>query len=158
MSNRFKIKSGYTGRVIVARLKSTSDLLQSLQEIVTCEDVKAGVILSGVGLLDKAEIRNCKSLPDEFPITNKNRTFLSFNKPLEIISISGNIAIVERKPLVHAHITLSYVEGDEITVIGGHLIEGCEIFGFAEVALLELNNIDMEKRYDEETRTYQLFE
>ena len=148
---------GGAGRVVVARLKPGSDLLLSIQEIANKEGVGAGVILSGVGLLGEARLRNCKSLPEEFPITNSNRTYLSFHRPLEILSISGNVAMAEGSPLVHAHATLSYVEGGGIGVIGGHLIEGCIIFGFAEIILMELENIEMEKRYDDETRTLQLF-
>jgi predicted DNA-binding protein with PD1-like motif len=157
MTNRYDVRSGEAGRVIVARLKPGSDLLGSLQEIVGKEGVKAGVILSGVGLLGEARLRNCKSLPEEYPITDENRTYLSFSRPLEILSLSGNITVAEASPLVHAHVTLSHVEGGEIGVIGGHLIEGCTIFGFAEIILMELRDIEMEKNYDEKTRTLQLF-
>ena len=157
MTNRYDVRSGEAGRVIVARLKPGSDLLGSLQEIVGIKGIKAGVILSGVGLLGEARLRNCKSLPEEYPITDENRTYLYFSKPLEILSLSGDITVAEGSPLVHAHITLSHVEGGEIGVIGGHLIEGCTIFGFAEIILMELRDIEMEKNYDEETRTLQLF-
>jgi len=157
MINRYDVRSGVSGRVIVARLKPGSDLLRSLQEIVDREGVKAGVILSGVGLLGEARLRNCESLPEEYPITDENRTYLSFSRPLEILSLSGNITVAEGNPLVHAHLTLSQVGGDEIGIIGGHLIEGCVIFGFAEIILMELKDIKMEKNYDEETRTLQLF-
>jgi hypothetical protein len=143
--------------VIVARVKPGSDLLRSLQKIVAEEGITSGVIVSGVGLLKQARLRNCKSLPEEYPITDANRTFLSFEKPLEILSISGNVTLAEGEPLVHAHLTLSSVEGTEITVIGGHLIEGCEVFGFSEFAILELEGVEMVKRFDEETRTLQLF-
>ena len=157
MTNRYELRSGEAGRVMVARLKPGSDLLGALQEMVEDEGVEAGVILSGVGLLREARLRNCKSLPEEFPITDENRTYLSFSRPLEVLSMSGNVSMAEGSPLVHAHVTLSYVEGDEIGVVGGHLIEGCIVFGFAEVILMELDNIKMEKRFDEETRTLQLF-
>ena len=157
MTNRYDLRSGGAGKVMVARLKPGSDLLGALQEMVEDEGVEAGVILSGVGLLREARLRNCKSLPEEFPITDENRTYLSFSRPLEVLSMSGNVSMAEGSPLVHAHVTLSYVEGDEIGVVGGHLIEGCIIFGFAEVILMELDNIKMEKRFDEETRTLQLF-
>ena len=42
-------------------------------------------------------------------------------------------------------------------MIGRHLMEGCIIFGFAEIILMELEDIEMEKNYDDETRTLQLF-
>lgn len=157
MADRYIVRSGRPGRVIVARVKPGSDLLSSLQKIAAEERITSGVIVSGVGLLKQARLRNCKSLPEEYPITDANRTFLSFEKPLEILSISGNVTLAEGEPLVHAHLTLSSVEGTEITVIGGHLIEGCEVFGFSEFAILELEGVEMVKRFDEETRTLQLF-
>ena len=157
MSDRYIVRSGKPGRVIVARVKPGSDLLRSLQKIAAEEGVTSGIIVSGVGLLKHARLRNCKSLPDEYPISDVNRTFLSFEKPLEILSMSGNVTLAEGEPLVHVHLTLSSVEGDEITVIGGHLIEGCEIFGFSEFAIMELEGLEMVKRFDEETKTLQLF-
>jgi predicted DNA-binding protein with PD1-like motif len=157
VTDRYIVRTGQPGRVIVARVHPGSDLLRSLQKIVAEEGITSGVIVSGVGLLKQARLRNCKSLPEEYPITDANRTFLSFEKPLEILSISGNVTLAEGEPLVHAHLTLSSVEGTEITVIGGHLIEGCEVFGFSEFAILELEGVEMVKRFDEETRTLQLF-
>jgi hypothetical protein len=157
VTDRYIVRSGRPGRVIVARVEPGSDLLRSLQKVVAEEGVTSGVIVSGVGLLKQAKLRNCRSLPEEYPITDANRTYLSFEKPLEILSISGNVTLAEGEPLVHAHLTLSSVEEDEITVIGGHLIEGCVVFGFSEFAILELEGIEMVKRFDEETQTLQLF-
>ncbi|MCD6530361.1 DNA-binding protein [Candidatus Bathyarchaeota archaeon] len=76
---------------------------------------------------------------------------------MEILSLSGNVSEVEGKPWIHAHITLSYVENDEIKVVGGHVLEGCIVFGFAEVFIMELEDVDMKKKFDEETKTLQLF-
>lgn len=157
MTCRYVLREGRPGRIVVARLKPGSDLLLSLQEIVVEEGMEAGAILSGVGLLDEARLRNCRSLPKEYPITDENRTFLSFSRPLEILALSGDICMAEGEPLIHAHLTLSSVDGDAIDVIGGHLIEGCVVFGFAEIILMELEGIDMVKNIDEETRTLQLF-
>ena len=158
MTERYVAKIGRSGRVVVARLKPGSDLLRSLQEIAAEEGIGAGVILTGLGLLGEARLRNCESVPEEFPITDANRSFLSFEEPLEILSISGTVTVAEGNPLVHAHVTLSGVEDKGIKVIGGHLIEGCVVAAFAEVALMELDGIEMVKGFDEETRTLQLFE
>ncbi len=157
MGIRYVCRSGIAGRIIVARLMPDSDVLLSLRKLVEEGNVKAGVILSGVGLLRKAHLRNCRVLPNEYPITDSNRSFMSFERPLEILGLSGNISEVEGKPWVHAHITLSSVNDEEISVIGGHLIEGCIVFGFAEIIIMELEKISMKKDFDEETRTLQLF-
>jgi predicted DNA-binding protein with PD1-like motif len=148
---------GGTGRVIVIRLKTGSDLLQSLIEIIDEKGLKAAVILSGVGLLSRANLRNCKSLPEKFPITDQNRSYQCFEFPLEILTISGNISLAEGKTHVHSHLTLSYVDNETIRVIGGHMIEGCIVHGFAEIILMELVDVEMVKEYDEETKTIQLF-
>lgn len=157
MGNRYVSRIGKSGRVLVARIMPGSDLLQSIRTIVEKHGIKAGVIISGVGLLRKARLRNCKALPKEYPITDTNRSFLTFEKPLEILALSGNISELEGKPWVHIHITLSHADGGSIEVIGGHLLEGCIVFGFAEIFIMELEDIDMKKRFDKETKTLQLF-
>ena len=153
----YVLKTGNTGRVVVSRLKSGCDLLSALQDIIEEKELRSGVILSGIGLLSSVKLRNCKTLPDEFPITDKNRSYLSFEKPSEIIGISGNVGMADGKPLIHAHLTLSYIEDETIRVIGGHMIEGSTVFGFAEVIIMELIDIEMIKKYDEETKTLQYF-
>jgi hypothetical protein len=155
--NKYLTGIGGTGRVLVLRLRSGSDLLPVLEEIIQEKGFKAGVILSAVGLLQSARLRNCKSLPENFPITDQNRSFQQIEVPLEILSMSGNISMADGKPLVHSHVTLSYVEDESIHVIGGHLIEGCIVHGFAEIIIMEITDIDMIKKYDEETKTLQLF-
>jgi predicted DNA-binding protein with PD1-like motif len=157
MKERIISRTGKTGKIIVSRIKNGSDLLLSLQKIVDNSGIRSAIIISGVGLLGKARIRNCKSLPSDFPITDSNRSFNSFKRPLEILGLSGNVSVSEENTLVHAHLTLSYVDDGKIKVIGGHLIEGCKIFGFAEITLMELTDIEMVKNYDPETKTPQLF-
>jgi len=142
---------------LVARIMPGSDLLHSICTIVEKHRMKAGIVISGVGLLRKAHLRNCKALPKEYPITDKNRSFLTFDKPLEILALSGNVSEVESETWVHIHATLSYVDGESIEIVGGHLLEGCIVFGFAEIFIMELRDIDMKKRFDEETKTPQLF-
>lgn len=156
-SENYISREGKFGRVIVARLKTGSDLYLSIQEIVLDYDIKAAVILSGVGLLSKARLRNCRNLPHEFPITDKNRNYATFETPLEILGISGNVSLVEGMPLVHAHLTLSHIKDDEIQVIGGHMIEGSIVHGFSEIIITEITDIEMQKEYDQETKTHQLF-
>ncbi|MGB9727205.1 MAG: PPC domain-containing DNA-binding protein [Nitrososphaeria archaeon] len=157
MVDEFVYKSGVPGKVLVIRLKTGSDLLLSLKKIVEENGIGAGVIVSGVGLLEKARIRNVKILPEKFPISDEHRAIVSFIGPLEILSLSGNISLVEKKPSVHLHATLSYYDGKTIQVVGGHVIEGCIVFSFAEVIIIEIENILMEKSFDEETKTFQLF-
>lgn len=157
MGTRYVSRSGRVGRILVARLKPDCDLAKSLNEIFEKEGIRAGVIISGVGLLARARLRNCRSFPKAYPITDSDRSFLTFQRPFEILALSGNVGEVEGKPSVHAHVTLSFVENEQISVIGGHLVEGCVVFGFAEVVIVELADVDMTKEFDDETETLQLF-
>jgi len=157
LKNRYLNRKGRGGRVLVTRLKPGSDLLLSLRDLIEKEGMKAGVILCGVGLLEKACLRNCRALPKEYPITDVDRSFLKFERPMEILALQGNVSEVKGKPSVHAHVTLSYIEDEKIAVVGGHLIEGSIIFGFAEIFLMELEDMEMKKEFDDETKTLQLF-
>ena len=80
-----------------------------------------------------------------------------FEKPLEILAVSGIIYTVKGELNVHAHAVLSFIEDNEISVVGGHLLEGCIVYGFAEIVIMELKEISMEKEFDPETQTLQLF-
>jgi predicted DNA-binding protein with PD1-like motif len=154
----YRLRSGIQKRVIVARIKRGNDLLQSINNIVLDEGIKAGVILSAVGALNRASLRNVKSFPNELPITDVNRKYKVIEKPCEILSLSGNIGEIEDNPGVHAHISLSFVQKNEVKSIGEHLVEGCVVSPFAEIVIAEISGISMEKRIDMDTKTYQLFE
>ncbi len=111
-----------------------------------------------MGALKRAILRNVKTFPEKFPITDANRSFTTFEgQPLEMVSITGNVSQVEGKTLVHAHMIISKVENEGISVAGGHLVEGCVVYSFAELILAVISDIDMEKFFDEVTQTHQLF-
>jgi predicted DNA-binding protein with PD1-like motif len=154
---RYVSRNGEAGRVHVIRLKTGCDLLRTLEAVINEKGISAAVILSGVGLLSRARIRNCMNLPEEFPITDRNRDYQSIDHPCEILGMSGNVSKAEGKPLLHGHLTLSYVVDGRIIVVGGHMIPGSVVHGFAEIIVMELKDIDMLKNYDEETKTLQLF-
>jgi len=153
----YVLRSGVLKRIVVARIKLGSDLLLTMKEMVESENIKAGVILSAVGALSRASLRNVKSPPAELPITDGDRSYATFERPFEILSVSGNISEIEGAPAVHAHITLSTVRDGKILSLGGHLIEGCIVYPFAEMVIAELTDISMSKAIEDETRTYQLF-
>jgi len=44
---------------------------------------------------------------------------------------------------VHGHITVSKVEGAEIRVLGGHLVEGNITYLMVEVAVAEVEDVDV---------------
>jgi len=154
----YELRSGIHKRVIVAWIKRGNDLLLSMNKIVLDEGIKAGVILSAVGALSRASLRNVESLSNELLIIDENRKYTVIENPCEILSLSGNIAEIEENPIVHAHISLSFVQKNEVKSISGHLVEGFVVFPFAEIVIAEISGINMKKAIDNDTKTYQLFE
>ncbi len=70
-----------------------------------------------------------------------------FDKPMEVLSLTGNISLKDGEPFVHAHITLGDDKGQSF---GGHLMAGTVVFA-AEFIIDEFEGKDLEREYDETT-------
>ena len=119
------------GRVIVTRLEPNEDLLLAIQAIVRRHRIKAGVVLSITGGLNKAVIQH-------FVEGQKQIGVIALEGPLEASGhgIIGWVAApgqgkepfgvgryVDGEPYVHVHITLTSAH----ETICGHLMEGTTI-------------------------------
>jgi predicted DNA-binding protein with PD1-like motif len=119
------IGKGRIDRIVMGKLRMNIDLLQGIEELVKTEGVRTGVILSGVGALEKAIFRNLKVLPPDFKIENHHRLYLVLEQPMEIVSLTGWIATGEEGGAeVHAHFSASTVMEDGVVTLGGHLVPG----------------------------------
>ncbi len=119
------IGKGRIDRIVMGKLRMNIDLLQGIEELVKAEEVRTGVILSGVGALKKATFRNLKILPPDFKIEKHHRLYLELERPMEIVSLTGWIATGEDgRAEVHAHFSASTVMEDGVVTLGGHLIPG----------------------------------
>jgi predicted DNA-binding protein with PD1-like motif len=112
-------------RVVIGKLKIGVDLREGIVELAKKEGVKSGVLLSGLGALEKAVFRNAKIMPPNYKMDDQYRIYLEVNHPLELVSLPGWIATKKDGELeVHAHFTASTVIDDEIVTLGGHLTKG----------------------------------
>ena len=68
------------------------------------------------------------------------------DEQVEVLNITGNIALYEGEPRLHAHVTLGRPDG---TAIGGHLLEAT-VWPTLEIMLTEAEG-DIEREYDAET-------
>ena len=119
------IGRGQISRVVAGRLKIGVDLLDGIEEIARKENIKTGVILSGIGALQKSVFRNAKIVPPDYKMKDEYRLFVEINKPLEIVSLCGWIATTgDGKCNIHAHLSATTVIDDKIVSLGGHLIPG----------------------------------
>jgi len=69
-----------------------------------------------------------------------------FNEDLEILSIIGNVVLLDGKHFVHAHLSLS---NSNMEAIGGHLKEGI-ISGTLELIFTDFKT-ELNRKYDSET-------
>ena len=102
----------------VFRLRRGSDLLKALQEYARTRRIAAGTVVSGVGCVTRARVRDASGV-----------TVRELNEPLEIVSLMGTLSTAR----THLHIALAR---EDLTVLGGHLMEGCIVNTTAEVVLL----------------------
>jgi predicted DNA-binding protein with PD1-like motif len=148
---------GQLGRVVVIRLGPGEDILPAIIEIANECGINQAIILGGAASLTHAQLRNVRKYPEEFPITDGVRVFSSFDGPLELLSLSGNISQDEEgKPYLHCHAAISTGQPDA-TAYGGHLLPNTTVFSTAELSLVEVLGCDILRRDDPQTRVGELF-
>ncbi|MFC1954693.1 PCC domain-containing protein [Chloroflexota bacterium] len=120
-----EIGEGKIGRIIIGKLKIGVDLLDGIEELAGKEDIKTGVIISGIGALEKGIFRNAKIMPPDYIMEDKYRLYVDIENPLELISLSGWIASTRDGDInVHAHYSATTVIDDKLVSLGGHLVTG----------------------------------
>jgi len=117
----------------IFRLKKGDDLYESIQNFCIKNNILAGVVVSGVGSLLSAHIRDASGVNTQ-----------DINEPTEIVSLNGTVS----KNRLHLHISLAKTD---ISVVGGHLMTGCKINTTCEVAILEFKNYEFSKEFDATT-------
>ncbi len=135
MYKTYSIENTFLGR-----FKKDEDLRQALIDFLEKNNIRSGII-SGIGALQKAVLGYYNQ--KEFKYQS-----IEINKPVEVVSLSGNISLKEGHPFPHCHIVVSDENGD---VKGGHLLKGCSIFAF-EFSIVSLDGAALVRGFDEETK------
>lgn len=117
-------------KVIAIRLNPGEDLKQSLLKYCINQTIDAAYLLSCVGSLRRAAIR----------FANRPEATV-FEQALEIISLSGTLS----QHGVHLHIAVSDGNGQ---VIGGHLMDGSNIYTTAEIVFGIVPNTIFKREID----------
>ena len=119
------------------RLKRGEDLMESIKKVCAEKNIRAGVVLSGVGCILKGRVRDASGV-----------NIREITEHCEIVSLNGTVSARR----CHIHIALSK---EDLSTIGGHLCPGCIINTTCELVLGELPEIsydveeDLETGYDE---------
>ena len=94
-----KMKFKKSGNTFIISIGRGEKIIETLKEFCTSQKIKCGYF-SGLGALDEAELAH-------YTVESRKYTSKLFKKPLEIISLNGNITNMGNKPYLHCHISLS---------------------------------------------------
>ena len=120
-------------RTICKRLRRGNDLLLELQNIAREEQLQLAVILSAVGCVTKARVRDASGV-----------TVREICEPCEIVSATGTVSAAR------CHVHVSFAKED-LSAVGGHLVEGCIINTTCELVLGVVEDWRCSVEQDEET-------
>lgn len=115
------------------RLHPGQDLKRELDAFAKAQNLQAGFIITGVGSLRKVAIRPA----------NQTEALLREAK-FEIVSLVGTLS----PDGSHLHISLSDGTG---ATIGGHLLEGNEVYTTAEIVIGEAEQLRFARELDPNT-------
>ena len=120
-------------KVYAIRLKPGQDLKRELDAFAKAQHLQAGFVITCVGSLRKVALRPANQ-----------QTPLLREAKFEIVSLVGTLS----PDGAHLHISLSDSTG---TTIGGHLLEGNEIYTTAEIVIGEAEALQFHREIDPET-------
>ena len=120
-------------KIYALRLHPGQDLKRELDAFVKAENLQAAFVITCVGSLKKATIRPANQ---QVPLVREQK--------FEIVSLVGTLSTAGS----HLHISLSDSSG---VTIGGHLLEGNEIYTTAEIVLGEASELQFKREIDPQT-------
>ena len=124
---------------IIGKLSYGCDLLEELTDICIKKNITLGKI-EAIGAVQKS----CVGFYNQ---ASREYQFLNFDKPSEILNLTGNISMKDNKPFVHAHIILADESGN---AYGGHLAPGTITFA-CEFVIYGFSGAQLKRSMDDET-------
>ncbi len=115
--------------IYIIRLDRGDELLTSLKELCENENIMLGTV-EAIGASDHAVV-------GLYDVEARQYHKHSFDGPMEITSLLGNISRKDGEVYLHLHINLCR---EDMSVVGGHLNE-CRISATSEMAVRRINGI-----------------
>jgi len=119
---------GRLAEVIAFRLDQGEDVLQSVEALARDKDIHTGIVLSGIGTLDRARLHHITHTG--YPSTDE---FVEYEGPIELLNMQGLIA----EHAAHLHTCVSIKDQTYM----GHLEPGCRVLYLAEIAIGRLEGL-----------------
>ncbi len=128
--------------ILIGKLGFGNDILEELTSICIKEKITLGKI-EAIGAVQRA----CVAF---FNQATRKYQYINYDRPSEIINLTGNITIKEDKPFVHAHIVLADESGN---AYGGHLAPGTIVFA-CEFIITQFSGAGLKREVDKTTGLY----
>lgn len=112
------------------RLTEGQDIKEEINRFCTDNNIDAAVVLSSVGCVKYAVLRDAGG-----------KDYHTIDENMEIMSINGTIS----KHRTHLHISFSK---KDLSVIGGHMMEGCMVNTTCELVILEISKTVFNSKFD----------
>ncbi|MFH7325076.1 PPC domain-containing DNA-binding protein [Desulfurivibrio sp. C05AmB] len=123
----------------MGKLRHGSDLLTELTAIAVRRGIQLGRI-EAIGAVRQARI-------GFYDQSGQKYRYCTFEQPMEITQLIGNVSLKDENAFIHAHITLADETGK---CYGGHLAHGTEVFA-CEFILEAYDGPTFERSFDVET-------
>ena len=128
-------------KVHILHMGPQEDVLEQINVFIKKENIKNGVIISGIGSLSKVSFHAVSNTV--FP--PKDEFYVFEDAPTELCSACGIIA--DYVPHIHMALSISKGKGNFDTFVA-HIEPGCKVFCLAEFAIMELENVEMQRIKD----------
>lgn len=125
--------------IYMGKLEFGGDMLREIADFVKKKGIRIGRI-EALGAVQRARLSFYNQIRHDY------QTF-EIRRPLEIVTLVGNVSLKEKKPFVHAHIILTDETGK---AYGGHLEKGTVVFA-CEIIVESYSGPIFEREVEKET-------
>ena len=119
-------------------LRRGEGIIEKLAEFLANESIRSGCI-TGIGAVSRVELGH-------FSLETKKYSTRVLERPLELVSLTGNVAMKGEERIIHCHAALG---DEEMRLCGGHLVEGV-VSATCELVLTEYTS-EVAKSADPDT-------
>jgi predicted DNA-binding protein with PD1-like motif len=122
----------------LARLER-GETLDDLKTALTNENIRSGVVV-GIGACQWAEL-------GFYDLKSKNYQWQKFDKPMEVLGITGNVSLKNGEVFLHLHGSFS---DKDFKTVGGH-VKNLEVAGTLEIFLHDWFADPISRKIDQDT-------
>ncbi|WP_108669345.1 PPC domain-containing DNA-binding protein [Peribacillus acanthi] len=145
--------TGLAGKIVAARLLPGTDLLTGIEEICKENNIQFGSITNCFGSLQRTGFFYLIPKPDS-SVGVGYGDLKVVEGPIEFLNGTGVVCQRDNQYELHVHGTMCDKEG---IVFGGHLVKGENPVLTVDLLITEIKEMDLFRKFDEETGGNQFY-